>query len=106
MAAMSCASDIAGGASPWSPADAGAGGDGGVTGLPCLEDLCLAAPSRGLVNAVVQATMSSSRRMCATAAASVAYSSAFTNRWAQSKAGPVEQLGFTELVGLVHGPNN
>uniref|UniRef100_J3M1Z8 Uncharacterized protein n=1 Tax=Oryza brachyantha TaxID=4533 RepID=J3M1Z8_ORYBR len=77
---MSCASDIGGAweppppPAPWESGEAAsAGGDGGVAGRACLDDLCLAPPSRGLLaNAVVQATMSSSRRTCATAAASVA----------------------------------
>uniref|UniRef100_A0A0A9FVX0 Uncharacterized protein n=1 Tax=Arundo donax TaxID=35708 RepID=A0A0A9FVX0_ARUDO len=77
MAAMSCASDIGGAPSPppWAPVVAGKGGEGGVAGRPCLSDLCLVALSRCLANTVVQATMSSSRRTCATACSSVAYSS-------------------------------
>jgi hypothetical protein len=38
------------------------GGDGGIVGRSCLDDLCLVAPSQGLVNPVVQVRTSSSRQ--------------------------------------------
>jgi hypothetical protein len=50
------------------------GGDGGVVGRPCLDDLCLVAPSRGLANPVVQARMSNGQQTSASAYSAIAYS--------------------------------